>query len=60
MKVKSLSHVLLLVALWTAAHQAPRGIFQARVYWNGVPLPSPKRGWGVKERPESDCYMVLT
>ena len=41
-KVKSLSHVWLLVAPWTAAYQAPLLMgFSRQEYWNGVPLPSP-------------------
>ena len=41
-KVKSLSHVLLLMTPWTAAYQAPpsRG-FSRQEYWSGVPLSSP-------------------
>ena len=43
MKVKSLSHVRLLVTPWTAAHQAPPSMrFSRQEYWSGVPLPSPK------------------
>ena len=40
-KVKSLSHVQLLVTPWTAAYQAPpsKG-FSRQEYWSGVPLPS--------------------
>ena len=38
-KVKSLSHVQLLVTPWTAAYQAPPS---RQEYWSGVPLPSPK------------------
>ena len=40
-KVKSLSHVWLLVTPWTAAHQAPlsKG-FSRQEDWSGVPLPS--------------------
>ena len=42
-KVKSLSHVRLLVTPWTAAHQAPPSMwFSRQVYWSGVPLPSPR------------------
>ena len=42
MKVKSLSHVRLLVTPWTAAHQAPWSMgFSRQEYWSGVPLPSP-------------------
>ena len=41
-KVKSLSHVQLLVTPWTAAYQAPPPMgFSRQEYWSGVPLPSP-------------------
>ena len=41
-KVKSLSHVQLLVTPWTVAHQAPPSLgFSRQEYWSGVPLPSP-------------------
>ena len=41
-KVKSLSHVRLLVTSWTAAYQAPPSIgFSRQEYWSWVPLPSP-------------------
>ena len=37
-KVKSLSHVRLLVTPWTAAHQAPLSMgFSRQEYWSGVP-----------------------
>jgi len=40
-KVKSLSHVRLLVTPWTAAHQAPPSMgFSRQEYWSGLPLPS--------------------
>ena len=40
-KVKSLSHVWLLVIPWTAAYQAPASMgFSRQEYWSGVPLPS--------------------
>ena len=40
-KVKSLSHVQLLVTPWTAAYQAPPSMgFSRQEYWSGVPLPS--------------------
>ena len=40
MKVKLLSHVRLLVTLWTAAYQAPPSMgFSREEYWSGVPLP---------------------
>ena len=43
-KVKSLSHVPLLVTPWTAAYQAPPSMgFSRQQYWSGVPLPSPLR-----------------
>ena len=42
-KVKSVSHVWLLVTPWTAAHQAPPPMgFSWQEYWSRVPLPSPK------------------
>ena len=42
-KVKSLSHVWLLVTPWMAAHQAlPSVRFSRQEYWSGVPLPSPR------------------
>ena len=38
-KVKSLSHVRLLVTPWTAAYQAPPSMgFSRQEYWSGVPL----------------------
>ena len=41
MKVKSLSHVRLLVTPWPAAYQAPLSVgFSRQEYWSGVPLPS--------------------
>ena len=40
-KVKSLSHVWLLVTPRRAAHQAPLSMgFSRQEYWSGVPLPS--------------------
>ena len=40
--MKSLSCVLLLVTLWTVAHQAPLSMgFSRQEYWSGVPFPSP-------------------
>ena len=42
-KVKSLSHVQLLVTPWTEAYQAPPSMgFSRQEYWSGVPLPSPE------------------
>ena len=42
LKVKSLSHVQLLVTSWTAPYQAPPSMgFSRQEYWSGVPLPSP-------------------
>ena len=41
-KRNSLSHVRLLVTLWTAAYQAPPSMgFSWQAYWSEVPLPSP-------------------
>ena len=40
-KVKSLSHVWLFAAPWTAAYQAPPSMgFSRQEYWSGLPLPS--------------------
>ena len=40
-KVKSCSHVRLLVTPWIAAYQAPLSMgFSRQEYWSGVPLPS--------------------
>ena len=37
-----LSHVQLLVALWTVARQAPRPVgFSKQEYWSGLPFPPP-------------------
>ena len=42
-KVKSLSHVQLLVTPWTSAYQAPPSMgFSRQQYWSGVPFPSPE------------------
>ena len=49
-KVKSLSHVRLSAAPWTAAYQAPKSMgFSRQEYWSGVPLPSPWY-WVSKEK----------
>ena len=41
-KVKSFTHVLLFVTLWTVAHQAPPSMgFSKQEYWSGLPFPSP-------------------
>ena len=46
MKVKLLSRVWLLAALWTAAYQAPPSLeFSRQEYWHGLPLPYPKLQW---------------
>ena len=45
-KVKSLSHVWLLVTPWTSAYQAPLPMgFSRQEYWSGLPLLSPIQGW---------------
>ena len=42
-KVKSFSHVWLLVTPWTAAYQPPPSMgFSRQEYWNGLPFPSPQ------------------
>ena len=47
-RVKSLSHVRLLVTPSTAAYQAPPSMgFSRQEYWRGVPLPSPYPELGV-------------
>ena len=47
MKVKSLIHIQLLAAPWTAAYQAPPPTgFSRQEYWSGVPLPSPRKVLG--------------
>ena len=49
-KVKLLSHFLLLATLWTAAYQAPPSMgFSRQEYWTGVPLPSPGKWIRVTE-----------
>ena len=41
-KVKSLSHVQLVVTLWTIAYQAALSMgFSRQGYWSGLPFPSP-------------------
>ena len=41
-KVKSLSHVRLVVTPWTVAHQAPLSMgFSRQEHWSGLPFPSP-------------------
>ena len=46
-KVKSPSHVQLLVTTWTAAYQAPPSMGFSRLeYWSGLPLPSPRGQYG--------------
>ena len=42
MKVKSLSHVRIIVTPLTAAYQAPPSMgFSRQEYWSGLPFPSP-------------------
>ena len=41
-KQNHFSHVQLCMTLWTVAHQAPLSMgFSRRVYWSGLPYPSP-------------------
>ena len=42
--VQSLSHVRLLVTLWTVAHQAPPSMgFSSQEYWSGLPFHMPSK-----------------
>ena len=42
-KVKSLSHVLLLATPWTVAYQTPLSMgFSRQKYWSGLPFPFPE------------------
>ena len=50
-KVKSLSHVQLLVAPWTVAYQAPLSMgFSRQEYWSGLPFPSPGESFQLRDR----------
>ena len=56
-KVKSLSHVRLLVTPRTAAYQAPLYIgFSRQEYWRRVPLPSPVTHAGISEEGQQNAY----
>ena len=60
-KVKSLSHVLLLATPWTAAHQAPPSMgFSRQECWSGVPLPSPNMlsGFVITFFPRSKHFLI--
>ena len=59
-KVKSLSHVRLVVTPWTAVHQAPPSMgFSRQEYWSGLPLPSPSVSLNTpKYRIFSNIYFV--
>ena len=49
-----LSHVWLIAAIWTVAHQAPRSMeFSKQEYWRGLPFPSPGDLPGPGIEPES-------
>ena len=42
-------HVRLCATPWTVAYQAPSSMgFSRQEYWSGLPLPSPKEGWALK------------
>ena len=60
-KVKSLSHVWLLAIPLTAAHQVPPSMgFSREEYWSGLPLPSPKFHFSLRENTEGYCnYMYF-
>ena len=58
-KVKSFSHVGLLVTPWTAADQAPPSmVFSRQEYWSRLPLPSPWNEWldGLKQVTDTNIY----
>ena len=60
-KVKSLSHVWLLVTPWTAAYQAPLPMgFSRQEYWSGLPFPSPCSILPVFKAtcPIYECYLL--
>ena len=58
-KVKSLSHVRLSVALWTVAHQTPLSMgFSRQEYWSGMPFPSPGDLPDPEIKPESPAWQV--
>ena len=62
-KVKSLSRVWLLVAPWTAAHQAPLSMgLSSQEYWSGMPLPSLSSYWirfkSNRSKTEPDGYIA--
>ena len=63
MHAQLLSHVWLLVILWTIALQAPLPIrFPRQEYWSGLPFPSPGGllNPGIKPKsPESQVYSLL-
>ena len=60
-KVKSLSHVRLLVTPWTAgSYLAPLSMgFSRQEYWSGVPLPSPELTLTHHNYPKTTVYMGL-
>ena len=56
-----LSHVQLLVALWTVARQAPRPVgFSKQEYWSGLPFPPPGDLPHPGTKPTSPTSPVLT
>ena len=60
-KVKSLSHVLLLATPWTAAYQAPPSMgFSRQQYWSGVPYATLiPQTWFKSPSSSLDCYRRL-
>ena len=65
-KVKLLSHVLLLETPWTAAHQAPLSMgFSRQEYWSGVPLPLGCTWWKfltyilTYDLTNTACYIIV-
>ena len=55
-KVKSLSRLGLFATPWTAAYQVPPSMgFSRQEYWSGVPSPSPKDSWALKNW----CFLTV-
>ena len=60
MKVKSLSHVQLLVTPWTAAYQAPPSMgFSRQEYWSVLPLASPEKLNPAQIKDRDHAFLIL-
>ena len=59
-KVKSLSHVWLLVTPWTVTCQAPLSMgFSREEYWSGIPQPSSRGSSGPRDRIFVSCSSCI-